>query len=66
MTCTDLDQRSVSVHSYLTQVIVLQNLEELELLEKNQMEISESKIYLIFKIYYNLHLVEKNTLLKVI
>lgn len=54
MTCTDLDQRSVSVHSYLTQVIVLQNLEELELLEKNQMEISESKIYLIFKIYYNL------------
>lgn len=32
---------------------------------KKQMEISESKIYLIFKIYYKLHLVEKNTLLEV-
>ena len=34
MVYTELDQRSVSVHSYLTQVTVLQNLEELELLEK--------------------------------
>lgn len=33
---------------------------------KKWMEISETKIYVIFKIYYNLYLVEKNTLLEVI
>lgn len=33
---------------------------------KKWMEIWESKIYLKFKIYYNLYLVEKNTLLEVI
>lgn len=65
MAYTDLDQRSLSVHSYLTEVTLLQNQEEIELLAKKWMEISESKIYLIFKIYYKLYLIEKNALLEV-
>lgn len=53
MTCTDLDQRSVSVHSYLTQVTVLQNLEELELLEKNKWKYQRVKSTLYLKYITN-------------
>lgn len=44
MAYTDLDQRSASVHSYLTQVTVLKNLEELELLEKMNGNIREENL----------------------
>lgn len=43
MAYADLDQRSVSVHSYLTQVTALQNLEDLELLGKNEWKYERAK-----------------------
>lgn len=49
MAYTDLYQRSVSVHSYFTQVTLLQTLAELELLEKNEWKYQRAKSTLSLK-----------------